>query len=162
MACSLCQRVQNDLVSDKNNNKKKTTTQQIQSKDDDSPVTIAALLKSSPKHSEKQVLDSINGQQPPISCAKRAKIRCICNFLKEVVVDFDTHTWVSSGFVCCVYPQIDWSVQATVSLVLSETFGSQNISIIAEEDVKTLSKADSAGLLAAVVNTVNECLDEAP
>ncbi|GMN18756.1 hypothetical protein TIFTF001_049851, partial [Ficus carica] len=37
-----------------------------------------------------------------------------------------------------------WSVQATVSLVLSETFGSQNISIIAEEDVKTLSKADSA------------------
>lgn len=97
MACSLCQRVQNDLVSDKNNNKKKTTTQQIQSKDDDSPVTIA-----------------------------------------------------------------DWSVQATVSLVLSETFGSQNISIIAEEDVKTLSKADSAGLLAAVVNTVNECLDEAP
>ena len=46
--------------------------------------------------------------------------------------------------------------------MLSETFGSQNISIIAEEDVKTLSKADSAGLLAAVVNTVNECLDKAP
>lgn len=56
----------------------------------------------------------------------------------------------------------DWSVQATVSWVLSESFGNKNVSIVAEEDVKTLSKADSAGLLAAVVNTVNECLAEAP
>ncbi|XP_040988498.1 PAP-specific phosphatase HAL2-like [Juglans microcarpa x Juglans regia] len=56
----------------------------------------------------------------------------------------------------------DWSVQATVSWILSEIFGSQNVSIVAEEDVKTLSKADSADLLAAVVNTVNECLADAP
>ncbi|KAK4839822.1 hypothetical protein QYF36_025278 [Acer negundo] len=56
----------------------------------------------------------------------------------------------------------DWSVQATVSLVLSETFKGENVSIVAEEDVQTLSKADSEGLLAAVVNTVNECLAEAP
>ncbi|PRQ31394.1 putative 3'(2'),5'-bisphosphate nucleotidase [Rosa chinensis] len=89
MACALCQRVQEGLVS--------ASTDQVKSKDDDSPVTIA-----------------------------------------------------------------DWSVQATVSWILSEFFGSQNVSIIAEEDVQTLSKADSVGLLQAVVNTVNECLAGAP
>ncbi|XP_015895939.3 PAP-specific phosphatase HAL2-like [Ziziphus jujuba] len=55
----------------------------------------------------------------------------------------------------------DWSVQATVSWMLSEFFGVENVSIIAEEDINSLSRADSAGLLAAVVNTVNECLAEA-
>ncbi|KAK9938192.1 hypothetical protein M0R45_014945 [Rubus argutus] len=89
MACSLCQRVQEGLVS--------ASSDQVKSKVDDSPVTIA-----------------------------------------------------------------DWSVQATVSWILSEFFGSQNVSIIAEEDVETLSKADSVGLLQAVVNTVNECLAGAP
>lgn len=49
-------------------------------------------------------------------------------------------------------------MQATISWILSEFFGSQNVSIIAEEDVRTLSKSDSAGLLEAVLNTVNECL----
>lgn len=53
-------------------------------------------------------------------------------------------------------------MQATVSWILSQFFGSQNVSIIAEEDVQTLSQADSAGLLEAVVNTVNECLAGAP
>ncbi|XP_057499844.1 PAP-specific phosphatase HAL2-like [Actinidia eriantha] len=89
MACLLCQRVQDNLVS-KNNG-------QVHSKDDKSPVTIA-----------------------------------------------------------------DWSVQATVSWVLAETFGSENVSIIAEEDVQALSKTDAAGLLDAVVTTVNTCLTEAP
>ncbi|GLT77015.1 hypothetical protein SLA2020_486410 [Shorea laevis] len=89
MACSLCQRVQEGLVS--------TSSDQVKSKDDDSPVTVA-----------------------------------------------------------------DWSVQATVSWILSDIFGCQNVSIIAEEDVQTLSEADSADSLAAVVNTVNECLAEAP
>ncbi|KAJ9671731.1 hypothetical protein PVL29_025439 [Vitis rotundifolia] len=56
----------------------------------------------------------------------------------------------------------DWSVQATVSWILAEVFGSQNVSIVAEEEVQTLSKPDSADLLEAVVNTVNECLSEAP
>ncbi|EEF27873.1 PAP-specific phosphatase HAL2-like [Ricinus communis] len=88
MACTLCQRVQESLVSRSND--------QVLSKDDDSPVTVA-----------------------------------------------------------------DWSVQATVSWILSETFRDQNVSIIAEEDVQTLSKDDSAGLLAAVANTVNEILAEA-
>ncbi|XP_071723630.1 3',5'-bisphosphate nucleotidase AHL [Rutidosis leptorrhynchoides] len=55
----------------------------------------------------------------------------------------------------------DWSVQATVGWTLSEFFG-KNVSIVAEEDVETLSKPESAGLLAAVVKTVNECLAEGP
>ncbi|XP_010268789.1 PREDICTED: PAP-specific phosphatase HAL2-like [Nelumbo nucifera] len=89
MACSLCQRVQESLITKGIN--------QVKSKDDDSPVTVA-----------------------------------------------------------------DWSVQATVSWMLSECFGSKNVAIVAEEDVQTLSRADSVGLLETVVNTVNECLAEAP
>ncbi|KAJ1434783.1 Inositol monophosphatase-like [Sesbania bispinosa] len=88
MACSLCQRVQENLIS---------KTHQVQSKDDNSPVTVA-----------------------------------------------------------------DWSVQAIVSWILSECLGSENISIVAEEDVQSLSKANSSELLQAVVETVNECLAEAP
>ncbi|KAK2969864.1 hypothetical protein RJ640_030173 [Escallonia rubra] len=56
----------------------------------------------------------------------------------------------------------DWSVQATVSWILSEAFGRQNVSIVAEEDVQALSKSNAAGLLEAVVKTVNDCLAEAP
>ncbi|KAH9603195.1 hypothetical protein KSS87_021915 [Heliosperma pusillum] len=56
----------------------------------------------------------------------------------------------------------DYSVQAVVSWILSEYFGSQNISIVAEEDSQSLSKSDSSGLLEAVVKTVNECFSEAP
>nr|GMC72523.1 PAP-specific phosphatase HAL2-like [Ipomoea batatas] len=56
----------------------------------------------------------------------------------------------------------DWSVQATVSWMLSENFGSENVSIVAEEDVQTLSKSESAGILDKVISTVNECLAEAP
>ncbi|XP_023535110.1 PAP-specific phosphatase HAL2-like [Cucurbita pepo subsp. pepo] len=88
LACALCRRVQEGLVSADN--------AQVMAKDDDSPVTIA-----------------------------------------------------------------DWSVQATVSWILSEYFGSKNVSIVAEEDVQTLSKPDSRTLLSAVVKTVNECLAEA-
>lgn len=57
---------------------------------------------------------------------------------------------------------IDWSVQATVSWVLSDAFGSDNVSIVAEEDVQVLSKSNATGLLEAVVKTVNNCLAEAP
>ncbi|KAJ7968484.1 PAP-specific phosphatase hal2-like protein [Quillaja saponaria] len=93
MACSLCQKVQESLIS-----KTKSNGQvQVQSKDDSSPVTVA-----------------------------------------------------------------DWSVQAIVSWVLSEFLVSGNISILAEEDVQTLSKSNASGLLEAVVKTVNDCLAEAP
>ncbi|XP_057431452.1 PAP-specific phosphatase HAL2-like [Lotus japonicus] len=91
MACSLCQKVQDNLIS------KTSTNHQVHSKDDNSPVTVA-----------------------------------------------------------------DWSVQAIVSWILSECLGSENISIVAEEDVQTLSKANASELLEAVVRTVNECLAEAP
>ncbi|KAK7327949.1 hypothetical protein VNO77_22042 [Canavalia gladiata] len=91
MACSLCQRVQNTLISNTG------TNHQVKSKDDNSPVTVA-----------------------------------------------------------------DWSVQAIVSWMLSECLGNENISIVAEEDVQTLSKANASELLEAVVETVNECLGEAP
>ncbi|XP_019194010.1 PREDICTED: PAP-specific phosphatase HAL2-like [Ipomoea nil] len=56
----------------------------------------------------------------------------------------------------------DWSVQATVSWILSENFGAENVSIVAEEDVRTLSMSESAGILDKVITTVNECLAEAP
>ncbi|XP_052486914.1 PAP-specific phosphatase HAL2-like isoform X2 [Gossypium raimondii] len=63
-----------------------------------------------------------------------------------------------SPFVNCNY----WSVQATVSWLLSEFLEGRSVSIVAEEDVQTLSKPEAASLLSAVVNTVNECLAEAP
>lgn len=88
LACSLCKRVQEGLVTNGND--------QVHSKDDDSPVTVA-----------------------------------------------------------------DWSVQAIVSYTLSECFGTNNVSIIAEEDVETLSNPDSSTLLEIVVTTVNESLNEA-
>uniref|UniRef100_A0A7N0SWC2 3'(2'),5'-bisphosphate nucleotidase n=1 Tax=Kalanchoe fedtschenkoi TaxID=63787 RepID=A0A7N0SWC2_KALFE len=55
----------------------------------------------------------------------------------------------------------DWSVQAVVSWILSQRFGRENVSIVAEEDTESLSEADAAGLLDSVVSTVNECLAEA-
>ncbi|KAG8502622.1 hypothetical protein CXB51_001136 [Gossypium anomalum] len=89
MACSLCQKVQQSLVS--------AASGHVLAKDDDSPVTIA-----------------------------------------------------------------DWSVQATVSWLLSEYLEGWSVSIVAEEDVQELSKPEAASLLSAVANTVNECLAEAP
>lgn len=56
----------------------------------------------------------------------------------------------------------DWSVQAIVSYTLSQCFGTNNVSIIAEEDVETLSNPNSSSLLDIVISTVNECLNEAP
>lgn len=56
----------------------------------------------------------------------------------------------------------DWGVQATVSWVLSQCFGRENVSIVAEEDTQTLSRNDASGLLGSVVKAVNGCLVEAP
>ncbi|XP_058747354.1 PAP-specific phosphatase HAL2-like [Vicia villosa] len=52
----------------------------------------------------------------------------------------------------------DLSVQAITSWFLAKTFGVQNLSIVAEEDVEIFSKDNSAALLEAVVDTVNESL----
>lgn len=46
--------------------------------------------------------------------------------------------------------------------MLSGSFGRQNTSIVAEEDIQTLSKPESSSLLEMVVNAVNGCLAEAP
>ncbi|CAK8561296.1 unnamed protein product [Lathyrus sativus] len=52
----------------------------------------------------------------------------------------------------------DLSVQAITSWLLAKTFGVQNVSIVAEEDVEIFSKDNSTALLEAVVDTVNESL----
>ncbi|XP_009385075.3 3',5'-bisphosphate nucleotidase AHL [Musa acuminata AAA Group] len=56
----------------------------------------------------------------------------------------------------------DWGVQAVVSWLLSECFGNENASIVAEEDAYTLSRKDATTLLESVISVVNECLSEAP
>ncbi|KAG9157838.1 hypothetical protein Leryth_000018 [Lithospermum erythrorhizon] len=56
----------------------------------------------------------------------------------------------------------DWSVQAIISCLLSEAFGSEHVDIVAEEDVQALSMTGASGILEAVVRTVNESLSESP
>ncbi|KAI3509876.1 hypothetical protein L1887_25400 [Cichorium endivia] len=56
----------------------------------------------------------------------------------------------------------DWSVQAMISWILSESFGKQNVSIVAEEDTQTLSDSNSSHLLSSVISTVNDSLAMAP
>ncbi|XP_057830880.2 PAP-specific phosphatase HAL2-like isoform X2 [Cryptomeria japonica] len=55
----------------------------------------------------------------------------------------------------------DWSVQTVISWVLSQYFGEEHISMIAEEDTQALTGRDGNELLQGVVSTVNECLSEA-
>lgn len=85
----------------------------------------------------------------------------LCQRVQEKIVSSSDDGHVKSKDDDSPVTVADWSVQATVSLMLSETLV-ENVSIVAEEDVQTLTKADSEGLLVAVVNTVNECLAEAP
>jgi len=49
-----------------------------------------------------------------------------------------------------------------VSWILSECLGSENITIVAEENVQTLCKSNASELLDSVVKIVNDCLTEAP
>ncbi|XP_061983318.1 PAP-specific phosphatase HAL2-like [Populus nigra] len=86
----------------------------------------------------------------------------LCQRVQEGLVSSISNDLVKSKDDDSLVTVADWSVQATVSLMLSESFSNQKVSIVAEEDAQTLSKSDSVGLLTAVVNTVNECLAEAP
>lgn len=86
----------------------------------------------------------------------------LCQRVQEGLVSSTSNDHVKSKDDDSLVTVADWSVQATVSLMLSESFSNQKVSIVAEEDVQTLSNSDSVGLLTAVVNTVNECLAEAP
>lgn len=85
----------------------------------------------------------------------------LCQKIQHALV-LETNEHVSSKDDNSPVTIADWSVQATVSWVLSEAFGSDNVSIVAEEDVQVLSKSNATGLLEAVVKTVNTCLAEAP
>ncbi|KAF9672860.1 hypothetical protein SADUNF_Sadunf11G0088000 [Salix dunnii] len=86
----------------------------------------------------------------------------LCQRVQEGLVSSTSNDHVMSKDDDSLVTVADWSVQATVSWLLSESLSNQKVSIVAEEDVQTLSKSGSLGLLTAVVNTVNECLAEAP
>ncbi|KAJ6770475.1 PHOSPHATASE [Salix purpurea] len=86
----------------------------------------------------------------------------LCQRVQEGLVSSTSNEHVMSKDDDSLVTVADWSVQAIVSWMLSESLSNQKVSIVAEEDVQTLSKSDSVGLLTAVVNTVNECLAEAP
>ncbi|KAJ4842615.1 hypothetical protein Tsubulata_034098 [Turnera subulata] len=94
---------------------------------------------------------------------RAVQIACfLCQKVQESLISKATTTHVQAKDDNSPVTVADWSVQATVSWILSESLVSRNLSIVAEEDVQTLSKADKADLLEAVVQTVNECLAEAP
>ncbi|KAG6382461.1 hypothetical protein SASPL_157876 [Salvia splendens] len=85
----------------------------------------------------------------------------LCRRVQESLI-FESNVNVQSKEDNSPVTVADWSVQATVSWVLSQAFGSENVFIVAEEDVETLSRCDSVGLLDAVAKTVNDSLAEAP
>lgn len=52
----------------------------------------------------------------------------------------------------------DWGVQAVISWVLSQSFGEEELCMIAEEDTSALKGMDGIHMLRRVVSAVNECL----
>lgn len=52
----------------------------------------------------------------------------------------------------------DWGVQAVISWVLSQSFGDEEVFMIAEEDTNALKGMDGIHMLQRVVSAVNECL----
>ncbi|KAE8681069.1 PAP-specific phosphatase HAL2-like [Hibiscus syriacus] len=156
MACSLCQKVQQSLVS--------AASRQVLAKDDDSPVTIAGCLSI-----VILVLPFCN------FCPRKYIVEKenVENFVPILLNGFDSANlgnevkivigWsVLISELISLVQKPDWSIQATVSCLHSEFLEGQSVSIVAEEDVQTLSKSDASRLLADVVNTVNECLAETP
>ncbi|XP_047147900.1 PAP-specific phosphatase HAL2-like [Vigna umbellata] len=74
-------------------------------------------------------------------------------------------TWISSSQISHPYSPLTvagLSVNTIVSWILSKCLGSENVSIVTEKDVQTLSNTNKSELLEDVVKTVNECLAEAP
>ncbi|KAJ8761464.1 hypothetical protein K2173_001597 [Erythroxylum novogranatense] len=94
---------------------------------------------------------AVRAVQMACSLCQKVQGSLISNINNEIHVK-DDHSPVTIA---------DWGVQATVSWILSTSLGSKDVSIVAEEDVQKLSKADKAPLLKVVVQTVNECLAEA-
>lgn len=65
-------------------------------------------------------------------------------------------------YIYYVLGTTDWSVQATISWVLCEALGMENVSIVTEENVEGLLIKDGPSNLENVVKTINECLSNAP
>ncbi|KAG4983054.1 hypothetical protein JHK87_027803 [Glycine soja] len=57
---------------------------------------------------------------------------------------------------------VGWSVKAIVSRILFECLENENVSIVTEKEVQTLSSTNESELLEAVIKTVNECVAEVP
>lgn len=93
---------------------------------------------------------------------KAVHMACLlCEKIQESLVS-SGHGQVCSKHDDSPVTVADWSVQAIVSWVLSQAFGSDDLSIVAEEDVEVLSKSGSSDLLEAVVTMVNDSLAKAP
>lgn len=80
----------------------------------------------------------------------------LCQKVQETLISKSSKDCNSSVTVA------GWSVKAIVSWILSECLRGDNISILAEEEVQTLSNTNASELLETVVKIVNECLAEAP
>ncbi|KAI3795809.1 hypothetical protein L1987_38469 [Smallanthus sonchifolius] len=89
-----------------------------------------------------------------VACLLCQKVQqdLICNGDQENVQSKDDNSPVTIA---------DWSVQATVSWILSQAFGTESVSIVAEEDIESLSKSDAVSILSSVVKTVNDALSSA-
>lgn len=93
---------------------------------------------------------------------KAVQMACsLCQRVQDGLIS-KSNSFVQSKLDNSLVTVADWSVQAIINWVLSESFGSENVSIVAEEDVEALSKPEATVLLDSVVQTVNECLAEAP
>uniref|UniRef100_A0A0C9RNF7 3'(2'),5'-bisphosphate nucleotidase n=1 Tax=Wollemia nobilis TaxID=56998 RepID=A0A0C9RNF7_9CONI len=97
---------------------------------------------------DKELLIAVRAVQLACALCQRVQERLLKN--EEKVNSKDDSSFVTVA---------DWSVQAVISSVLSQSFDGEQISMIAEEDTQAL--IDGSDLLQGVVSTVNECLSEA-
>ncbi|CAJ1936364.1 unnamed protein product [Sphenostylis stenocarpa] len=127
------------------------------------PTHIASVSKINQSFSsDRQISDLVSDQEEycrELDAAVRA-VQMSC-FLCQKLQD----TWISDSRINHHNSPLTvagWSVNTIVSWILSESLGSENVSIVTEKDVQTLSKTNTSELLESVVKTVNECLAEAP
>ncbi|XP_062013250.1 PAP-specific phosphatase HAL2-like [Rosa rugosa] len=124
--------------------------------------TQSFTVMEDPKRLSLSSLQSMKHTQELETAVRAVQMACsLCQKVQESLISKSSAVVQSKGDNSPV-TVADWSVQATVSWILSEAFGSSNVSIVAEEDIQNLSKAKAAGVLEAVVKTVNDCLAEAP
>ncbi|PRQ28792.1 putative 3'(2'),5'-bisphosphate nucleotidase [Rosa chinensis] len=123
--------------------------------------TQSFTVMEDPKRLSLSSLQSMKHTQELETAVRAVQMACsLCQKVQESLISKSSAVVQSKGDNSPV-TVADWSVQATVSWILSESFGSSNVSIVAEEDIQNLSKAKAGGVLEAVVKTVNDCLAEA-